>query len=192
MIDRMVLVMLLTGCALFAAITIAEIGWRRDPAGSALAVATLPRAAPLPRHRQPRHEYDELLATILARPLFSSTRRPPPPSGRDAAADSGLADTRLTGIVIAPGHRIAIFAPIGDQGRDRQRRRSRQRLAGRAHHRAPGLTDRSGRDPDLAAEIRSQPGAAGIGRGTRQCAARRAAGGLGAGSIAAAVPADAA
>lgn len=113
MIDRMVLVLLLAGCALFAAITIAEIGARRDPAASALAIPARPAALPLPRRPQPRHQYDALLATILARPLFSSTRRPPPPGGRGQAADSGLADTRLTGIVIAPGHRIAIFAPVG-------------------------------------------------------------------------------
>jgi hypothetical protein len=113
MIDRLVLVLLLAGCALFAAITIVEIGSRRDPAAPALAMATRPAALPLARPRQPRHQYDELLATILARPLFSSTRRPPPPGGRNTADDSGLADTRLTGIVIAPGHRIAIFAPLG-------------------------------------------------------------------------------
>ena len=113
MIDRMVLVLLLAGCALFAAITIAEVGARRDPATSALSLPPRPAPLPLPRRRQPRHRYDALLATILARPLFSSTRRPPPPGGRDQAADSGLADTRLTGIVIAPGHRIAIFAPAG-------------------------------------------------------------------------------
>jgi hypothetical protein len=113
MIDRMVLVLLLAGCALFAAITIAEIGTRRDPAASALVMPPRPAPLPLPRSRQPRHRYDALLATILARPLFSSTRRPPPPGGHDQAADSELADTRLTGIVIAPGHRIAIFAPAG-------------------------------------------------------------------------------
>ena len=113
MIDRMVLVLLLAGCALFAAITIAEIGARRDPTASALAIPARPAALPLPRRPQPRHQYDALLATILARPLFSSTRRPPPPGGHGQAMDSGLADTRLTGIVIAPGHRIAIFAPLG-------------------------------------------------------------------------------
>ena len=113
MIDRLALVLLLAGCALFAVITLAEIGPRRDPAAAALVMPPRPAALPLARRRQPRHQYDALLATILARPLFSSTRRPPPPGGRDAAADSGLADTRLTGIVIAPGHRIAIFAPVG-------------------------------------------------------------------------------
>ncbi len=113
MIDRLVLVLLLAGCALFAVITIAEIGSRRDPAAAALAMPPRPAALPLARRRRPRHQYDALLASILARPLFSSTRRPPPPGGRDAAADSGLADTRLTGIVIAPGQRIAIFAPVG-------------------------------------------------------------------------------
>ena len=55
---------------------------------------------------------DQWLATALARPLFSQTRRPPverPESG----ADNSLGGARLTGIVIAPGQRLAIFAVAG-------------------------------------------------------------------------------
>ena len=48
----------------------------------------------------------------LARPLFSATRRPPQTEG-NAAADPGLTDTRLTGIVTEPDHRVAIFAITG-------------------------------------------------------------------------------
>ena len=114
MIDRLVLALLVASSALFAAIIFAEIAMTRPDPGLA-ATATAPRSeASLPAARAHiRGRYDELLATILARPLFSATRRPPPRGGNDATLDSGLSDTRLTGIVIAPGHRIAIFAPIG-------------------------------------------------------------------------------
>ncbi len=45
-------------------------------------------------------------ATLLQRPLFSPTRRPPP--GAEAAGLSGL--PRLAGVLVAPGDRHAIFA----------------------------------------------------------------------------------
>jgi hypothetical protein len=50
-------------------------------------------------------------SAILARPLFSISRRPPKvAAGRNAAVD-GM--PRLSGIMIAPGIRKAIFAPEG-------------------------------------------------------------------------------
>jgi hypothetical protein len=113
MIDRLVLVLLLAGCALAAAIITAEMARppdRDDPVSKA---ASPPEAAPASTRPESPGRYNELLATILARPLFSNTRRPPPRGGDDATADSGLADTRLTGIIVVPGHRIAIFAPLG-------------------------------------------------------------------------------
>ena len=55
---------------------------------------------------------EAIVAEILARPLFSATRRPPAKS-EGATGDSGLADTRLAGIVTTPGRRFAIFAPNG-------------------------------------------------------------------------------
>ena len=45
-------------------------------------------------------------ATLLQRPLFSPSRRPPPGAG--AAGVSGL--PRLAGVLVAPGDRHAIFA----------------------------------------------------------------------------------
>ena len=112
MIDRLVLVLLLAGCALAAAIITAEMARtpnRDDP----VSIASSSEPVPPSTRPEPPGRYNELLATILARPLFSSTRRPPPRGGDNAMADSGLADTRLTGIVVVPGHRIAIFAPLG-------------------------------------------------------------------------------
>jgi hypothetical protein len=63
--------------------------------------------------RQPSTGLDELLAVALARPLFSSTRRPPQAAAKDSATDSDLADMRLTGIVTEPDHHLAIFAVNG-------------------------------------------------------------------------------
>ena len=113
MIDRLVLVLILAGCALFAAIIAAEITATPDSGLTATVASPSSEASLPPTRQQPRGRYDELLATILARPLFSATRRPPPRGGNDTTAESGLTDTRLAGIVIAPGHRIAIFAPNG-------------------------------------------------------------------------------
>ena len=112
MIDRLVLWLLVGGCLLFGVILTMEF----LPAGAedeVVAQAARPDAAsPTTRRQNPRP--DELVATALARPLFSSTRRPPhdAPSG---PADSDLSDARLTGIVTTPGRRIAIFAVNGDK-----------------------------------------------------------------------------
>jgi len=113
MIDRLVFVLLLASCALVAAIITAEIAGTAGPDMVGTAAPPPPDALPPPARSEPLGRYDELLATILARPLFSSTRRPPPRGGNDTTVDSGLTDTRLTGIVIVPGRRIAIFASTG-------------------------------------------------------------------------------
>ena len=73
-------------------------------------------ASPRPAETTPRRiqnpRVDELVATTLSRPLFSSTRRP-----RDRAIASQTGDPefqlRLSGIVIEPERRIAIFAKTG-------------------------------------------------------------------------------
>jgi hypothetical protein len=116
MIERAALILLLAGCVLFAAVVATEIEPARDPPeGAPAAAAAPPNAPPAPARvrREPGGRYEPLLETILARPLFDSTRRPPPRGGDDEGTDSALVDTRLTGIVTEPGHRIAIFAPVG-------------------------------------------------------------------------------
>jgi hypothetical protein len=114
MIDRLALILLLAGCVLFTGIVVAEV--IATPAAeteAATAGATLPAESPSSAVRAgPGLQLDAMVAEILARPLFSSTRRPPPRSD-GPAADTGLSDTRLTGIVTEPGHRFAIFAPSG-------------------------------------------------------------------------------
>jgi hypothetical protein len=116
MMDRLVLLLLAAGCVLFGAIVYVELE-PDDAADAAVArVAARPETAAVV-HRQPggAARLDELVATALARPLFSSTRRPPQSAAAGAAPDGDLADKRLTGIVITPGQRIAIFAIAGDK-----------------------------------------------------------------------------
>ena len=112
MIDRLLLFLLVGGCVLFGAILVIELA----PAGAEDAVvaqaARSDAASPIARPQNPRPE--ELVAAALARPLFSSTRRPPQDAPSGAAVDD-LTDARLTGIVTEPGHRIAIFAVSGDK-----------------------------------------------------------------------------
>lgn len=109
--ERAVLTLLLGGCALFGLAILAELhaGTAAVPAGVARAVSRPAAAAVPPAPRAPR--LAEMVAATLARPLFSPTRRPPPRSG--GSAGLGIADMRLTGIVTAPGERLAIFAVAG-------------------------------------------------------------------------------
>lgn len=113
MMDRLVLLLLLGGCALFGAILIMELAPTVAENAVVTQAARSDAASPTTRRQNPRPE--ELVATALARPLFSSTRRPPQDAPSGAAADSDLSDARLTGIVTTPGRRIAIFAVSGDK-----------------------------------------------------------------------------
>jgi hypothetical protein len=108
MVDRLTLY-LFAGCLVFGAIIFIELGpaAREGAALPELVVrANITPAAQ--REQNPRVE--QLLETALARPVFSSTRRPEPSVADDSAADTGLSDKRLTGIVTKPGRHIAIFA----------------------------------------------------------------------------------
>ena len=113
MTDRFVLPLLIVGCLVFGSIIFVELG----PAGSqdAAVAEAATRTDTAPAARRPQNpRIDELLTAILARPLFSSTRRPPQITSSETT-DSDLADTRLTGIITEPGRRIAIFAVSGDK-----------------------------------------------------------------------------
>jgi hypothetical protein len=110
MIGRM-RILLLAGCVAFAGLILVEL----DTAGkdSPMIEPTLPPVETkptAPRAQEPR--VDDLVATALAGPLFSPTRRPPE-TAPSSNADPGLTDVRLTGIVIEPDRRIAIFAVAG-------------------------------------------------------------------------------
>jgi hypothetical protein len=109
---RLPLYLLFAGCALFAGILFLELTAPDEAESSAIQVAApRPGVAPAPL-RQPVENVESLIATTLARPLFSPTRRP---SGKsdDAGGSAGLGDSRLTGIVTLPHHGIAIFAVPG-------------------------------------------------------------------------------
>jgi general secretion pathway protein N len=111
MTDRLAIYLLLAGCLIFAGVIAAE----RNPATDDEAIIssrTAPTGAAVAVHRQPSTHLDELLATVLSRPLFSSTRRPPQSAANDGPS-ADLGDTRLTGIVTVPGHHLAIFAVNG-------------------------------------------------------------------------------
>jgi hypothetical protein len=112
MTDRLAIYLLLAGCLIFGAIVLIEItpAVRDDP--STAEIPGRPNAAAPPVNRPPSERIDELLATALARPLFSSSRRPPQSAVNDGGG-ADFADTRLTGIVTEPGRRIAIFAVNG-------------------------------------------------------------------------------
>src|SRR5213080_2138886 len=111
MIDRLVVYILIAGSLLFAGIIVAEL---EAGAADAPVVEVPVRAdtAPATTQPAPRIEPDDLLRVTLARPLFSPTRRPPQ-TADNAGADTGLNDTRLTGIVTEPDHRLAIFTVAG-------------------------------------------------------------------------------
>jgi hypothetical protein len=112
MIDRLALLLLAGGCLLFGAILITEFVATGAEDAVVAQSARSDAASPTTRRQNPRPE--ELVATALARPLFSSTRRPPQ-DAPNGAADSDLSDARLTGIVTTPAHRLAIFAVSGDK-----------------------------------------------------------------------------
>lgn len=113
MIDRLVLLLPIAGCLLFGAIVFVELEPDRAD-DAAIAEVARPEISPVIR-RQQGAKPDELVETTLARPLFSSTRRPPQNASAGATQDADLADTRLTGIVTEPARRIAIFAVNGEK-----------------------------------------------------------------------------
>ena len=112
MIDRLVIYLLLAGCVIFGATVLLEF---KSTATDTAAPSGVTRRVDTPSavRRQPSTRLDDLLAQALARPLFSSTRRPPQAAANDSVTSSDLADTRLTGIVTEPGHHVAIFAVNG-------------------------------------------------------------------------------
>ncbi len=112
MISRLPIYLLLFGCLALGAIVLNEL---QPAATDESTPSELPRQPNMPPavHPQQRAHLEELLATVLGRPLFSSSRRPPEVAANDGGGTPDLADTRLTGIVTEPGHSFAIFAVNG-------------------------------------------------------------------------------
>lgn len=108
--ERAVLSLLAFGCAAFAVAVFLEL--TAAPAGPAGFAPPFRRPeAPAATPAPPAPQLAQLVATTLARPLFSPTRRPPPRDG--GAGGEGINHMRLTGIVTGPGERLAIFAVAG-------------------------------------------------------------------------------
>jgi len=112
MIDRLVIYLLLAGCVIFGAVVLLELESTAIDTAAPSEVSRRADATSAVR-RQPSTRLDELLAMALARPLFSSTRRPPQSLDNASVTNSDLADMRLTGIVTDPEHHVAIFAVKG-------------------------------------------------------------------------------
>jgi len=111
MIDRFVTYFLIGGCLIFGALVLLELQPAATDTAAPSEVSRRPDTTSTV-HREPSTRLDELLAVALARPLFSSTRRPPA-AVNDSATNSDLGDMRLTGIVTEPEHHLAIFAVNG-------------------------------------------------------------------------------
>src|SRR6267143_1680195 len=97
---------ILVGCVFCAGLTLIEfvsISSHRPSPGARLPPAEIEPAAPGIRK--------------LAHPLFSPTQRRPETASSANDADSPLRDVRLTGVVIGPDLRIAIFAVTGTNSR---------------------------------------------------------------------------
>ncbi len=107
---RRLLPWLLSGCA---ALLLLVIGAELVPASPEPLVPGLIHAARphAPRAAAAPDRSEQWAATVLARPLFSPQRRPPPPAGVVAQAATAL--PRLTGILVGPDGARAIFAPDG-------------------------------------------------------------------------------
>jgi hypothetical protein len=103
-------IVLIAGCVLFGALIVAALYPDADavPVSIAKTVETA-RVVPPPQAVQ----VEDLLATTLARPLFSSTRRPPEIAQVESSGGQELSDKRLAGIVIEAQRRLAIFAVTG-------------------------------------------------------------------------------
>jgi general secretion pathway protein N len=112
MTDRLAIYLLLAGCLIFGGVIAVDLAPATDDE-VAVSASTAPTGAAVAVHRQPSTHLDELLTTVLSRPLFSSARRPPQSTANDSSSGADLGDTRLTGIVIEPGLHLAIFAVNG-------------------------------------------------------------------------------
>ena len=107
MIDRLLALLLLAGCVALGTILFAEFQAQMHPDSGAVGVSRFVSVSAL-QHGVTR--FDEQVETVLARPLFSPARRPLEAGGSDFAAESGLENLRLAGVITTPGRRLAIFA----------------------------------------------------------------------------------
>jgi hypothetical protein len=106
---------LLAGVVLAASALVCVIAWELRGWEAAGPVRTMaPARMAVPTASDPEEAAPEWLAVVLARPLFSPTRRPDTVAEAVAAPDSEA--PRLSGIVIDPSGKRAIFA-AGPEGK---------------------------------------------------------------------------
>jgi len=80
-----------------------------DPTGI-VAIRHPPKPPPRVAAEVPEDRTDAWLATALARPLFSRDRKPTPAAAKAAGGPALVALPRLTGVIVGPFGRTAIFA----------------------------------------------------------------------------------
>lgn len=106
-------IMLVLLCAALAALVYWEIDGNRPPdGGGAIEVAARPDPRPLPPEPEFAMPPLDSYAEIVARPLFSPSRRPPPAAEGDAEDDASEAKPALfilTGVVISAEARLALI-----------------------------------------------------------------------------------
>jgi hypothetical protein len=116
MIDR-VLLLSLGGCAVFGTLLFFELTPADNapvPSDQQAASGVAPSVKEAAQVQRP--QLDELVTTLLSRPLFSPTRKPVEQerATADHPADQELPkNLRLTGIIIDPDRSLAIFAVAG-------------------------------------------------------------------------------
>src|SRR3954467_8483772 len=101
----------LAACAIFATAIVLELGPTESDAPAVAAAE--PRAQAAPPKRVPPPPLEELVAAAVARPLFSTTRRPAEKAAPTSTSGPDLSDIRLAGIVMEAGRHVAIFAIAG-------------------------------------------------------------------------------
>lgn len=106
MIDRLTAIFL-AGSVCFAAVLPLE--FRTDIAKPDYPPQPIAKSNQPPAADNGAPALKQFVATTLARPLFSATRRPPEAES-DGHTDASLNDLRLTGILIMPDQHFAIFA----------------------------------------------------------------------------------
>ena len=104
------LLLLFFACVAFGGLIVAELLGASGGPDRVPVVESRRGDAPLTQSVRPTRSED-LLAATLARPLFSPSRRPPMGAGDTMPPDPG--NNRLTGIVIEPDRRVAVFAVSG-------------------------------------------------------------------------------
>src|ERR1700731_2455576 len=109
--DR-VIIACLAGSAIFAVLLFVELGDTADQP-TALPSTARTKIPEAPAAQRPQGE--ALVQTTLAQPLFSPTRSPPHQPTGDRSSGPQLPNLRLSGIVIEPEHRLAIFAVPGSK-----------------------------------------------------------------------------